>query len=215
MTQRAFCPLNFHTQTSYFRLKRLQVIDILTKRGVFFAKNLQIPNDKFLDVLLELEKNFFQNLYSGLFWKGEDNVNLTEIMTELGFCYSFNIVKSSDLLNIQSTSNDFHYKFIDSSMSIKGVFEDEGEKKVLSSQLGLMGTTIWNTISKDWRPVDDIANFEIDGILLLLHDPFELPSSNSIKIPVIANRSIQIWIEPEIHGVDESIVDFSSKELSF
>lgn len=137
-------------------------------------------------------------------------------MTEFGFCYSFNILKPQKIFNIEKVSNDFDFKFMLSGFEKRKIVEDGNEvKKVFTTEMGLEGYASWEVLENGRRFNEEIVNMDIDGILLLLHDPFELPSSSSMKIPMIANRTIQIWIEPELHNVDENLIDFSSQELSF
>ena len=47
---------------------------------------------------------------------------------------------------------------------------------------------------------------------MLIHDPYELPSTDSLMIPANVDTMMNIWLNPELIKTDESLKGHSFKE---
>ncbi|KAL7014647.1 hypothetical protein ACKWTF_016044 [Chironomus riparius] len=91
-----------------FTLKRLQIIDLITKSGIFQRQNISIPTDDFLAIINTFSKHFDGiQLYR---WHNIFNSYSSEIITDMGLCNTINIANLSDVLHTDVVSHDFHYQ---------------------------------------------------------------------------------------------------------
>lgn len=51
-----------------------------------------------------------------------------------------------------------------------------------------------------------------DGFSLLIHDPFEVPSDDSVHVQTVTNQTINFLVTPEVIQIDESLMDFEPKK---
>lgn len=93
----------------HFRTKYLQVIDLISNDDFLFRHNISAPMDDFREVLYDFPK-FYQywhykhggwktiRSYAGT-WQKIFAIKLSEILTRWGLCYTFNILKSADMIS--------------------------------------------------------------------------------------------------------------------
>lgn len=188
-------------------MKRLHVIDIFENHDTFLKLNYSVPTDDFLDVINEFDKDFFPGSFRIVFnWIDERKDYVSEIITQWGLCFTYNIAFSHDVLHINSTSEDFHYqsarKIADFEMSDDPIDLPPNDlpQKISSSKAGLwVGFRRFN---------DDIFN----GFTVIVHDPFELPSANSKIIDFNFKYQTTILIDPQQQSIDESLVGYDPAE---
>lgn len=53
---------------------------------------------------------------------------------------------------------------------------------------------------------------DYDGYLMLIHEPSELPTANSVQVYVIVGNMIDVFVTPEITTIDDSLQDVSIEE---
>lgn len=91
-----------------FSLKRLQIIDLITKSGIFYRQNISIPTDDFLVMINTFNKDFDAGQFYR--WHNIFNSYSSEIITDMGLCNTINIANLSDVLHTDVVSHDFHYE---------------------------------------------------------------------------------------------------------
>ncbi|CAG9808827.1 unnamed protein product [Chironomus riparius] len=192
-------------------LKRLQVVDMITNQGLFAKINLSIPNDDFLSIINEFSKEFLKSASElNVFWMEDQKQYVSEILTSEGLCLTFNIAFSKDLLQLKRTSNDFHCQLF----HLK-YFSDSSDlvppktlpRKISSSFSGLQMK--FDVIKMLF---DDIFERNPHSLVFYIHDPYELPSSNSKMFNLDATQRTKITIDAELNTIDDSIVDYTPIE---
>lgn len=189
-------------------MKRLQVIDILENNGTFNKLNYSVPADDFLYVINEFTKEF-QSDKSLLFdWINKRQYYMTEIITEWGLCFTYNIAYNHDLLHINSTSDDFHYQYFYRinilNQNVRN-YPPNFPRTISTSQTGL-----WIGFGTDGIEMLHVAEFY--GYKIIFHDPYELPSRNSRILNINHKIQSDILIEPVIKSIDESLNKYNPNE---
>jgi len=185
-----------------FSLKRLQVIDLITNRGIFNKINYSVPTDDFLEITNQFRKDLYSDL--NFFWINEDQQFVAEIITQWGLCFTYNIAFSHDLLNIDSTSDDFHYIYTPRWYEKINFDHENFPVRISTSKVGLR--------------VGFFPDFEnLEGLLktqytVLFHDPFELPSKNSKIMELNIYYQTNVLVVPQLNSIDESLVDYEPAE---
>lgn len=136
---------------------------------------------------------------------------ISEIITPWGLCLTYNIAFSQDLLNINATSDDFHYLYVnkmyDGSGYIFATKPTDIPRKVSSSKAGL-----WVGFGKfNFDFTKRIYN-DFDGYVVLLHNSYELPSKNSKLLRFNEQLQTNILIDPQISTTDESLQEYEPAE---
>lgn len=192
----------------------LQVVDLVTNRGVLSKFNFSIPTDTFLDDINEFLKEFATFPSKIVFLLVRQNQEfITEIITPWGLCFTYNIAFSYDLLRKNTTSNDFHYVYVNK--MFKAALESftfESKPMDFPYQLSASKAGLWVGFGKDIYPLEDIIYNDFDGYVVLLHDPYELPSKNSKVIRFNKRLQTKILIDPQISTIDESLLEFEPTE---
>lgn len=193
----------------YFSLKRLQVVDTMLNLEVFAKTNLTFPKDDFLDVLNEFDKEFLNNLGEVCFEFRQNYYRyVSEVITHYGLCFTYNIAFPHDLLNFNLTSDYFNFQIFRtcSPYTKKSTHEiQEIPRNETSYPNGLKLIFMINLVNKAIKR-------SVSGYYLFLHDPFELPSSNSKKYFININGEFQIKVNPQINQIDDSIADYDPIE---
>lgn len=68
-------------------------------------------------------------------------------------------------------------------------------------------TSVNSILITDVRPKEDR-----DGIHMIIHDPFELPSAKSENFFTAGNRKVSYLVAPKITSIDESLGNYEPKE---
>jgi len=133
---------------------------------------------------------------------------MSEIITEWGLCFTFNIAFSHDLLNINSTSNDFHYQHQHRKISNVPI---QRPPQILPKRVSTVKSGLWVGFEKNLYKNEVIEN-DFNGYLVLLHDPFELPSKKSKIVNFNLKFQTEIIVDPLINAIDESLIEYESNE---
>ena len=174
--------------------------------GVLAKLNRTLPNFDSLDVLNEFEKEI--KSCPGICFEFHRRCNryISEVLTPLGLCHSFNIALAHDLLDINTTSNDFHYELFISCFAILNNVYDMPE-------IPRNDTSLPTGLKIRWfEAFNNLIERDLVGHYMYLHDPYELPSTNSKKLMLNINHDILIQIVPQINRIDDSIVGYDPAE---
>lgn len=193
-----------------FSLKRLQVIDMIYNFNIFNKHNISVPADDFLEVANQFQKQFINTSkplhYSFRKWQEQF---VSEILTPFGLCFTFNAAQSHDLLNIESTSSDFHYQLFElryTKFRMSNIVRQVPETE--SREPG--GLYMFHEIRMDtFKPIISKDNI---GYPVFLHDPFELPTQFSKIFLINSNEMNAISIDVQINDIDDSIVEYDPFE---
>lgn len=190
-------------------IKRLQVVDTLLNLEVFAKTNLKFPQDEFLDIVNEFEKEFFMRKPELCFqFRHEMYQYIAEVITPYGLCLSFNIALPNDLLYLNVSSNYFFYQLFQTC-------DLTGFKNIVKiPEIPRNDTTYSNGMT-----IRSFINLNNENIIrnatgrhLFVHDPYELPSSGSGHIFLNAHRTSNIVILPQISVIDDSIAGYNPIE---
>lgn len=157
----------------------------------------------------EFYKEFLDMASVVFSWIGKNEPYCTEIITQWGLCFTYNIAFSHDLLDINSTSNDFHYQYF-KRRRIEKLNEPPPQnfpKKLSTSRAGLwVGFTDVNDV------MEGQSVYKFDGFLVLFHNSYELPSKKSQIIQFNPNLQAKVFINPKLNAIDESLLDYEPVE---
>jgi hypothetical protein len=211
-------------------LKHLQITSLISNDGFLAQLNKSIPTydlvarlDDFVSIFIYDTDEMYQTypMYIHANWSSYYEVNVTRVLHPKGFCYTFNMPVVQEIFHLDKLSSDFNYtKSVrlathtpphpvgDDQLNypVKGPkhheigFEaDLDQPKVKFSRLVRFIT--------DVRPKEDR-----DGYHLIIHDPFEIPSDNSVNIFTMANRTVEYFINPKIISFDETFRSYDLEE---
>lgn len=143
-------------------------------------------------------------------WMEDHKQYVSEILTSEGLCFTFNIAFANDLLRLKNTSNDFHYQLfhLKYSSGSKDLIPPKSlPRKIASSFTGLK-------IKFDALMMffDEVYEKNPHGLLIYIHDPYELPSMNSKIYTMNVRQRTQIIIDAELNTIDDSVVDYKPQE---
>ncbi|KAL7014646.1 hypothetical protein ACKWTF_016044 [Chironomus riparius] len=195
-----------------FTLKRLQIIDLITKSGIFQRQNISIPTDDFLAIINTFSKHFDGiQLYR---WHNIFNSYSSEIITDMGLCNTINIANLSDVLHTDVVSHDFHYQLTYlSHTDIHRNFTRPFRTSTSSAGLDvLMDMESDYDVDVQYYSPPWISSLKIRGAYLLIHDPYELPSTDSLIISANVDTMMNIWLNPELIKTDDLLKEYSLKD---
>ena len=153
----------------FFSVKRLQVVDLVTRHGTFERLNLKIPTDTFLYNFNEFRKFTKANHTSVNFNYFGLPTLLSEILTEHGFCYTFNLATYEELYNSELVAADFYHDYFS---TIYDTPPADGKFPRLISGV----TSLVVFVRAPATYYDKIFNGLRDGHLIYIHDAYELPT---------------------------------------
>ncbi|KAG5668125.1 hypothetical protein PVAND_016078 [Polypedilum vanderplanki] len=183
-------------------LKRLQVIDILTKRGILSQLNISIPTDDFLDVLSEFQRANIREILPLFHWSRDFHARYSIILTEFGLCRSFNLALPEDIFYIDSISDDFlHNYFTDSDYNGQKNNTEIIPRKAENSDDSV---NFWT----GGKPRETEV-FKFEGYMIFYHDPYEMPKKNTkaVIINVQETHIMNLFFTPEMVDIDQSLYD--------
>lgn len=196
-----------------FSLKRLQVLDVFSNRNIFNKQNLSIPSHDFLDVMNEFYKEFLDKSLVVFIWITQIEKYISEIITPWGLCYTFNIGFNHDVLNLNSTSDDFHYKHFHQPQNMKQFRMPA--PKILPKKMSTSRAGLWVGFTEEEKMLKEIKEFSdyiFDGYLLLIHNPYELPSKRSEIIKYNPKFQAKVFINTKLNAIDESLFEYEPHE---
>jgi hypothetical protein len=165
-------------------------------------KNFSIPTMDFFDVLNEFDKEpdtggKFSAFY--VYKSPTGTTHTSESIMEHGLCYTFNNPPSNFLLNPQLTSEDFKHDYFHLFPLKRSGIEIIPRRSKDPDEFLTVGITMANK-----NRMNEINN-DVEGRILYIHDPYELPSSFSRSTSINAREHIEILIEPQFITIDDSL----------
>ncbi|KAG5679881.1 hypothetical protein PVAND_009418 [Polypedilum vanderplanki] len=180
-------------------LKRLQVADIMTNRGILTKLNISASTDDFLDVLNEFRSDFVVDFL----WNQLKGTKFSSILTEFGLCRTFNLTLPEDLFHKDLISDDFDHKYY-STFSREKTFD---YKQIIPRRANSVDDTVF--FEAECFEILLTETFKFEGQILMIHNPYELPNiqTKSIIINVRDNSVVNVRLIPEMFDIDESLYD--------
>ncbi|KAL7013324.1 hypothetical protein ACKWTF_015331 [Chironomus riparius] len=187
-------------------LRRLQVVDLVTRQGTFNLKNISIPTDNFLYNFNEFSK-FQVTIHSSVNIRSSaQDTAVSEILTEHGLCFTYNLAAVNDIYNVDAelTADFFHDYFLITFKSPN--LKETVPRKVKASALVSVSASAFPYF------YDEIYNGRYDGHLIYIHSPYELPTESSNQIFLQKDTFLKAQVEPQLNVVDVSLEDLDIKE---
>lgn len=196
--------------------------------------NESISTNDFISVLRKFP-NFWKNREGQEYtlfrreavWNEMFATEFHEILTRWGLCYSFNIINSTQLFNLEQVSSDFHYEMFISVGSFTSVYvwtanvmDEPNPMKTRSFELGFVASLVdvddhdpdlYNG-NYTYNRYNPMSIFE--GYHLIFHDPKELPDLNSVHHYTIPGQNLIFWISPHMINIEDSLKDLTINERS-
>lgn len=219
--------------TEYSKLLRKNQTDKLTESQLISFEaaiqicNVETPNFKFKkigselrggDIVSEVE-NISVKLTDTMLscsWRGfpeECNELFTEIITEEGFCFTFNMLDLSELIKQDNLTEDFKY-YNNNITSTNWTLQDgfatrlkhtyprrvlgSGERGGLEVILGI-----------DKSNIDYVCSMGIQGFKVILHTPGEIPSVRKQYFRVSPNQMTNINVKPNMITTSSTLKGYS------
>lgn len=149
-------------------------------------------------------------------WLNVCSVELSEVLTEWGLCYTFNIANANNVLNTEEVAAYFsykHYIFLHGFTPMGSRTMQCDEKlptKTSNYQIGLVMELYkkLDLLHSDFEYNSRFKNpFEyFHGIHLIFHHPEELPSTFSVHHYAVGSTSLVFWIKSQMSITDESLM---------
>lgn len=178
---------------------------MITNRGIFAKLNFFIPNDDFLDIINKFDKEFFHSEeLLDIKWMEDHKQFVSEILTPKGLCLTFNLAFANQVLNINSTSNDFHYQLIH--LFYKTVPKDLFPPKSLPRKISSSFAGLYIKIDMLYMFFNELYEENPHGFTVFIHDPFELPSMNSKIYNINIGQRNKILIDAKLNTIDNSLI---------
>lgn len=199
--------LRNHISFKFFSsLKRLQVVDLITRSGVFEAKNVSLSTDNFLYTLNEFQKFTYARMDTGInFHFFGRPTFISEILTEYGLCYTFNLATSKEMYDTETVSAEFFHEYL-TTLSGFPAFNETIPRFIAPT------TAIFIYINAIQSYYDKIFNRLHDAHLVFVHDPYELPTVSMNRFSIDKNVLSTLHVEPIFNSIDESLFDLSINE---
>lgn len=186
-------------------MRRLQVVDLVTRQGTFSLKNISISTDNFLYYFNELAK-FQITVHSSVNIRSSGlDTAISEVLTEHGLCFTYNLAKIEDIYHIDKISADFYHDYFLLTFGSPYALETIPRKIKSNSGLSVSAGAFQYFY-------DNIFNGRYDGHLVYIHSPFELPTTSSNQIFLQKDTYLKTWVEPQLNVVDESLEDLNVEE---
>lgn len=178
----------------------------------------QIESQKFFDGLKNLTQVDWFMRYAdyGVLatWLNKYSVPFSLVITRWGLCFDFNMLESSQLLNINETSSDFHYK---------------ADYRNLAYIPSLDSNSIDRNDSFPWTPLNNMRHLityffdhnyvqnnpfeENQGFHIIFHGNFEFPFQDEKNHFRMGQKSfVTIDIIPIVYEADNSMTELNPVE---
>jgi hypothetical protein len=134
---------------------------------------------------------------------------MSEIITPWGLCFMYNVALSHDLLNVNSSSSDFHYKY-----SLRTKNYNSATHRVIPKfpkSISTSNAGLWVGFSKSMNETNTIQNI-FTGYKVILHDSYELPSTNAKIINFNYYFQSKVLVDPQINSIDEALYGYDPVE---
>lgn len=213
----------------------MQIISVIYGDERLSNLNLTIPTDDFVERLNDFFPFFSRGIGSNervrnnhakncrANWTMEYEVNLTKVLGPNGFCYTFNLPKLEKLYKLSAISQDFT-RFTKTIILLSDIYKPfvslDYPVKVPTYERGLewkceLNVSVHVNVSKDtwYNHQHQYHNSElVDGMRLIFHDPFEMPTKTSHQYFAMPIRIIEFQIIPEMTKIDETMLEYSPEK---
>ncbi|CRK87601.1 CLUMA_CG001397, isoform A [Clunio marinus] len=200
-----------------FELRGLEAVAQICDPHLF--TNISIDSGLKVNEIVPLLKSITMSLNeTTLFCKWRNTVlpctdYFTEILTEEGFCYTFNVLDASELFKEDVLADDFKYQKHNIS-SDKWTLED-GYSTIDPSTyprrvLGPGARAGLNIVLKLTEPdLDYICRGPVQGFKILLHTPGEIPRVSKQYFRVPLRQEVVVSVKPNMITTSEGLADYA------
>jgi acid-sensing ion channel, other len=208
------------------QLQYLQILAVTVNDDTLSNLNLSVTTDDLVERLEDFRKlmklsnqRFYDRVAAN--WTEKFDVNLTQTLGPNGLCYTFNFPGADKMFNLDELSNDFNYSKIYPLATDKYFDKPKLHEYPLKTPDYTMGLEISfeHSIAYDgyWGPKTDFVNHSHpslvqDGYKLVLHDPFEVPSTEAHQFYTRVSETFEVEITPEVTSFDVSLEQYSPEE---
>lgn len=177
---------------------------MITRHGTFQRKNLTISTDHFLSIANDFEK-FTLSWFVGVGFNYHKKITVnSEILTQHGLCFSFNLAVSEHFFNSDLVSTDFLHEYF------KLQWKSEKFNETVPKNIDTM-TQLEFFFHVREMFYDRTVNGIFDGHFVYVHDPYELPIL-SFPYPMHRHNHMYLFVEPILIEIDESLYDLTPEE---
>jgi Amiloride-sensitive sodium channel len=179
------------------------------------SSNLSSENLNFFEILKPTAQlDWFRDMKSNWMLKYTTQYSMT--LTRWGLCFTFNMLASHELLNLNQTSRDFHFK-VDFRNPFNMYWLDEG----LYSE-DFNSSMPWHASRKgvglyayfnDSKYVVENPFIVQDGFLVIVHSNFEFPSVE-LENQVLVQKKFYVFVDliPVVYSTSDTLSDLSAEE---
>lgn len=157
----------------------------------------------------EFAKSFTETLSLVFYWIDKYQFYMSEIITPWGLCFTYNIAFSHDLLDLNSTSNDFHYHHFNRVQKYYKNYQQSPTK--LPKTISTSNNGLWVGFGPNIKNGGAIQN-NFEGYKILLHNPLELPTKLVKIINFNHNFPSEILVNAQVNKIDEALVGYEPNE---
>lgn len=186
----------------------------MNNREIFSKLNFSISTNDFLDVINEFKKDLHEQSSIVFIWIDQFQEYVTEIITPYGLCYTYHIAFSHDILDLNTTSKDFHYQYTlieAESKNWKSRTPKNFPIQISTSSHGLWAGFSYHEHELSTYSSKSTAN-PIRGHTVMVNNPFELPTWNSPSFKYNLKFQMRILIDIQMNLIDESLYDYRPDE---
>jgi Amiloride-sensitive sodium channel len=189
--------------------------EAITLMATQLENNLSSETLNFVELLRPTAQlNWFEDMKSDWLLKYTTQYSMT--LTRWGLCFTFNMLASHELLNLNETSRDFHFKVDIRNQLIKYWLDSDAHSENFNSSMP------WHASHKgvgffaffnDSKYLVENPFVVKDGFLVIVHSNFEFPSTeleNHFRVP----KSSYVFVDliPVVHSSTDSLGDLSAEE---
>ncbi|CAO1410220.1 unnamed protein product [Diamesa hyperborea] len=192
-------------------LAAAMICDKLFVTNLIYYYLTETPTNAMIEIMRNHSRaKWFQKQYAS--WNGYD-VTFSEILTSSGFCFTFNLAKAEEILNIESVADEFIYN--SSALTLKGSKRQETketQKPYLWNAKAIKKDEGLTIILKDKRKHIDMICFN-SNYQIFIHHPMTYPVNvrNFLdhKEYIDLGRDKDIIIKPKLLVTDEKLRAYS------
>ncbi|CAO1411521.1 unnamed protein product [Diamesa tonsa] len=188
--------------------------------------NITIPTDDLMSYISKLNPHLRWNIQAS--FSKKYSVHFAKIITPWGYCNTFNNLDAEDLLNLNNTSEDFHYKksilvnqtFIHTNEGYRTVESNESYPWSTDNSQSGFSISLQNLNKRKLKKINLATIFThpenvYDGIHFIFHNTDEMITklpSNQQNFYGQIEGSVLYWIKPAVKQIDDSIKSISLEE---
>lgn len=137
----------------------------------------------------------------------QDDTLMSEIMTEKGFCFSFNLAPAEAMLDADTVSADLMHEYF----FVKNAPKIHKIQQVFPKTINVIEFfDFFFNVRQDFY--DSIRNGIFEGHFVYIHDPYELPIESLHPYPIHPYLHTDLYLEPIMLTIDDSLKDLTPHE---